>query len=64
MDAVAQGAAEMKLLAIVFLMFTVRYDGGVWHDKADAMPMSRADCAKYAGDYGDGVRARCYRKVR
>jgi hypothetical protein len=53
----------MKLLAIAFLVFSVRFgDGAVWHDWADALKMSRAECEKHAGDYGDGVSARCYRR--
>jgi hypothetical protein len=52
----------MILLAWL-LVFSIHYDHGkVW--VTDRVPVSRAECAKHAGDYGDGVRARCDRKVR
>lgn len=36
-------------------------DGSVWYDKAEAMLLPAGECAGYAGSYGDGVDAACYR---
>lgn len=50
--------------AIRYLVFASHYgDGKVWYNKADAMVASRAQCRRYAKDYGDGVSAGCYRPI-
>jgi hypothetical protein len=54
----------MKLLVISFLVFSVRYgDGQVWRNTADAITLPAGECQRYAKSYGDGVEARCSRKL-
>lgn len=48
------------ILLTWLLVFSIPYDHGRW--VTDRIAVSRAECVKYAGDYGDGVRARCERR--
>lgn len=38
-------------MAKVWLVFAVHYWGGVWYNTADAVLMSRAECAQFMHHY-------------
>lgn len=46
-----------------YLVFAVQYNGKVWRNTADAIALSASECQRYAKSYGDGVTARCYRRL-
>jgi hypothetical protein len=45
------------------LVFSIRHDGKVIWIDPDTFRLPRAQCRRYAKSYGDGVEARCFRKM-